>query len=114
MPLAGRSRRVTHPFDRRALPVLEFPQHKVIFQTVGSDRQVVAVWLQIEQNARALVDTAGQSFEADGYLAIAEAIDGRQHHVGKIGIGLNTIEKFCIALAVERARLLGYATRRLS
>src|SRR5262245_58770318 len=59
MPLAGRRRRVADPFHRRALALLELPQHQVVFQAVGADGQVVAVRPETEQDARPLVDAAG-------------------------------------------------------
>src|SRR4029077_14438826 len=61
VPLLCGSRRIPHPFDRGPLALFELPQHEVVFQTIGSKGQVVAVWLEVEQDARALIDAAGQS-----------------------------------------------------
>ena len=72
VPLIGRSRRIPHPLNGRPLALLEFPQHEIVFQTIGSKGQVVAVWLEVEQYARALIDAAGQSFETNRYFPFAE------------------------------------------
>src|SRR6266498_5287271 len=107
VPLPGRGRRVPNPFHRRALAFFEFPQHEVVFQTIGADRQIVPVGLQVEQDSGALVDAAGESLEAHGNFSVAELLHILEHHIGEIRVGLNAIEKFGVALAVERARLVG-------
>src|SRR6476620_921606 len=111
VPLVGGGRRVSHPVDRRALAVLEFPKHEIVLQTVGANCQVIAIRLQIEQDAGTLVDAAGQSLEANRDLAVREILDVGCDHIRKISVGLHAIEELGIAFAVERARLVGYAGR---
>ena len=36
------------------------------------------------------------------------------HHVGEIGVGLDAVEEFGVAIAVKRARLVGDAGRGLA
>src|SRR3977135_3474864 len=69
VPLAARRRRVANPFHRRSLPLLELPQHEIVLDRVGADGEVVAVGLEVEQNAGALIDTAGDALEAGRDLA---------------------------------------------
>src|SRR6476661_2463726 len=100
MPLPRRSRRIAYPLDRGAFALLEFPQHEVVFQAVGSDGQVVAVRLEIEQDSRALIDTTRQSFKAHRDLTAREILDARHDCIGKVGVCLYTIEKLRVAFAI--------------
>jgi len=65
VPLPGCGRRVSDPFDRRPPAFLELPKDQIVFKAVRPDRQVVAVGLEIEQDAGALIDATRQAFEAD-------------------------------------------------
>src|SRR5690349_611970 len=105
MPLPGRGRRIAHPLDGGALAFLELPQHEIVFETVGPDRQVVPVRLEIEQDSGALIDTARQSLKAHGEFTAREILDTRQNGVGKISVGLHTIEELRISFTIECARL---------
>src|SRR6516165_4802293 len=109
VPLMRRGRSISYPVDRGALAVFELPEHQVIFQAVGADGQVVAIRLQIEKDTGALIDAAGQSLEADADLAIGKVRDVGRDHIGKVGVSLHAIEKLSVALAIERARLVGNA-----
>src|SRR5215813_9460032 len=64
MPLLRGGRRIAHPLDRASLALFELPQHEIVLETIGADRQIIAVGLEIEQDSGALVDPAGQSLEA--------------------------------------------------
>ena len=57
----------------------------------------------------ALIDAAGNPFEAHGDLAVAEVRDVLGDRIGEIGVGLHPVEEFGIAVAIERARLVGDA-----
>src|SRR5215471_3367512 len=70
VPLAGRGRGVADPFDRRAPALLELPQHQIVLEAVGANGEVVAVRLEIEQDAGALVDPAGDALEPHRDLAV--------------------------------------------
>src|SRR5215470_8828039 len=58
VPLAGCCRCVANPFDRRTPTLFELPQHEIVFQAVGPDREIVAIRLQVEEDTGALVDAA--------------------------------------------------------
>ena len=59
MPGARRGRRIANPFDLRAPPILELPEHEIVFKWIGAESQIVAVGLEIEQDAGALVTSEG-------------------------------------------------------
>src|SRR5262245_36304151 len=109
MPLTSRGWRVANPFHRGPLSLLELPQHEIVFEGIGADGEIVAVRLEIEQYPSALVDAAGNPLEPHGDLPVAEVGNILSHYVGKIGISLNAVEKFGIAVAIKRARLVGDA-----
>ena len=114
MPLAGRGRRIANPFHRGPLAFLEFPQDEIVLQGICAHGEIVAVRLEVEQDPGALIDAAGNAFEAHGDLAIAEVRNVLGNDIGEIRIGLNPVEEFGIAVAVERARLVRDAGRGLS
>src|SRR5262245_62116646 len=66
VPLAARRRRVPDPLHRRALAFLELPQHEIVLEAVGPHGEIIAVGLEIEQDAGALIDAAGNALEANG------------------------------------------------
>src|SRR5262245_58098086 len=101
VPLAARRRRVPNPLHGRALAFLKLPEDQIVLEAVGPNGQVVAIGLEIEQNAGALVDPAGDALEANGNLSRSEIRHVLGNRVGEVGIGLNAVEKLRIALAVE-------------
>jgi hypothetical protein len=113
-PLARCGRGVANPGDRGALALLELPQHQIVFERIGADRQIVAVWLEVEQDPGALIDAPRNSFEPHGDFAVTEIRHVLGHDVGEIGIGLDPVEELGVAVAIERARLVGDAGRGLS
>src|SRR5262245_35492741 len=114
MPGARWCRRVANPLDRRAFAFLEFPQHEVVLERIGTQRQIVAAGLEIEQDAGALIDAAGDALEAQRYFAVMKILDVLGDRVREIGERLHAIEELGIALAIERARLVGDAGRSLA
>ena len=68
VPLLARCGRVPDPLHLGATPFLDLPEHQIVFQAIRPNRQVIAIRLEIEQNASALVDAARQAFEADAAL----------------------------------------------
>ncbi len=112
--MPGCGRRVSDPFDRRPPAFLELPKDQIVFKAVRPDRQVVAVGLEIEQDAGALIDATRQAFEADADFPVLEVFDILSHDIRIIGISLNAIEKFRVTIAIERTRLVGDAGRGLS
>src|SRR5712692_10434625 len=70
VPLPGCGRCVSDPFDRRSPAFFELPKDQIVFKAVRPDRQVVAVGLEIEQDAGALIDAARQPFEAHADFTI--------------------------------------------
>src|SRR6266550_1482952 len=48
VPLLAGGRHIADPEYRRALAFFEFPQHQIVFEAICTNRQVVAVWLQVE------------------------------------------------------------------
>ena len=114
VPLARRRRGVADPFDRGTLALLEFPQHEIVLERIGADRQVVAVGLEIEQDSGALIDAADDALEPHRDFAVAEIRDVLGDDVGEIGERLDAVEELGVAVAVECARLVGDAGRRLS
>src|SRR5713101_1373729 len=105
---------VANPFDRSPLSVYELPQDEIVLQGVGTDGQVVAVRLQIEQNTRALVNAPRQRLEAHADLAVPEVLDPRSYCVGVVREGLHVIEEFRVTVAVECARFVRDIGSRLS
>ena len=73
LPLPARGWRIADPLHTRAGALLVFEQHEIVFEGVGSDEEVVAVRLQIEQDAGTLVDAPGDRLEAEADLATAES-----------------------------------------
>src|SRR5262245_39543615 len=113
MPLASGGGRISNPFYRGALALFEFPEHEIVFEWIGTQRQVITVRLEIEQNPRSLIDTAGNSLKAHGNLAVTKIVYVLGHDIREISIGLHAVEKFGVALAVERASLVGKSGRGL-
>src|SRR4051794_16608675 len=111
VPLPGRGRRIAYPFDRGAFALFELPQHQVVFEAVGTDGQVVAIWLEIEQDSSALIDTPRQPLKAYRDLAACEIYDVGHDRVWKVSVGLYAIKKLRVAFAIERARLIRDAPR---
>src|SRR5262249_8031843 len=54
-----------------------------------ADGEIVAVRLEVEQDSGALIDAAGNAFEAHGDFAIAEVRNVLGDDIGEIRIGLN-------------------------
>jgi hypothetical protein len=77
-----------------------------MFETVRPDRQIVAVGLQVEQDAGPLIDAAGDAFETHRDVSIAEILHILRDGIREIRIGLHAVEKLGVALAVERPRLV--------
>src|SRR4029450_9838644 len=107
VPLTARGRSVSNPLHRGALALFELPQHEIIFETVRPDGQIVAVRLQVEQDAGPLIDAAGNGFEGHSGVAIPEILDVLRDGIREIRIGLHPVEKLGVALAVQHARLVG-------
>ncbi len=114
VPLARGSRRVSHPSHRGTLALFELPEHEIVLEAVGADREVIAVWFQIEQDARALVDTTGQPFEANCDFSVREVVDVGCDHIRIVCIGLHAIEELCVTFAIKCTRLIGDACRGLA
>ena len=58
VPLPARGGRIANPFHRRSFSLFEFPEHQIVFETIRSNGQIVAVGLEVEQNSCTLVDAA--------------------------------------------------------
>src|SRR5215470_16795063 len=86
VPLAGCCRRVANPFHRRTPALFELPQHEIVFQAIGPDRQIVAIRLQVEENTGALIDATRKAFESYRDLPILEVFDVLSHDIRVIGI----------------------------
>src|ERR1700704_671603 len=84
VPLAARRRRVANPFHRRPPALLELPQHEIVFERVGTDRQVVAVGLEVEQYAR-----RPDPFEPDFLYNKGYPCGALMKHSSKIGFCRN-------------------------
>jgi hypothetical protein len=50
-----------------------------------------------------LIDAAGNPFEPDGDLAVAKIVHLLGYDIRKVGVGLHSVEKFGVALAIKRA-----------
>src|SRR5436189_6389223 len=72
--------------DEAALAALERPEHQVVLFAVEADGEVIAVRLQIEQNAGALVELPAEEAEADGDLAVLEIVDVPGHRVREVRV----------------------------
>src|SRR5258706_5352819 len=114
VPLASCRRRVANPFHRRTSALFELPQHEIVFQAIGPDRQIVTIRFQVEEDTGALVDATREAFETYRDLPVLEVFDVLGHDIRVIGISLDAIEKFRVTLAVKRTRLVGNAGRGLS
>src|SRR5712671_1882120 len=98
MPLAGRCRSVADPLHRGALAFLEFPKNEIVLKRICSDRQIVAIGLEVEEDSGALIDATGNSFETHGELAVLEVANFFRDGIREIRIGLNAIEKFSVSV----------------
>ena len=114
VPLMRGRRRVSHPVHRGTLALFELPEHEVVLEAVGADREVISVRFQIEQDAGALIDTAGQPFEANRDLSVCEVVDVGCDHIRIVRVGLHAIEELCVTFAIKCTRLIGDACRRLT
>src|SRR5438105_13933973 len=106
MPLVTWRRRVANPFHRGSLAFLEFPQNEIVFERICANGEVIAVGLEVEQYSGALIDAAGNAFEAHGDVTIAETGNVLGDDIGEIGISLNPIEDFGVAIALKRVRFI--------
>src|SRR3954465_15121004 len=100
MPYPTRRRRIAYPFHRRSLSLLELPEHQVVFERIGAQGQVIAIGLEIEQDAGALIDSTGNSLEANANLATFEIRDILGDGVREIGVSLHPVQELGVALAV--------------
>src|SRR6516225_5276885 len=87
---SGYGPNVAAPDNRRSRSICST---RTVFERIGTHRQIIAVGLEIEQDAGALVDAAGNTFEAHRDLAVPEIINVLGHRVWEIRIGLDAIEK---------------------
>jgi len=87
------------------------PEHQIIFQRVGAQGIVVAVGFEIKENARALINAAGNGLEPEADPAILEIVDASGNGKGIIGVGLHIIQKFGIPLTIQGPGLVGQAGR---
>src|SRR6185369_2357988 len=76
--------------------------------------QIVAVRLQVEEDARALVEGAAEELEADGDLAVLEIVDAGRHGVREVGEGLDVVDELFVAGAIDGTRLVRQAAGRLA
>src|SRR4029079_1604617 len=74
---------------------------------ISSKRQVVPIWLKVEQYARSLIDAARQSLKSHSDFTAPEILHVRCHGVRVVSESLNPIEKLGVALAVQRSRFVG-------
>src|SRR5258708_34379763 len=74
MPLLARGRGISNPGNRRAFAFFELPENQIILEAIRSKCQIIAICLQIEQYAGALIDTARQAFEPHGDFAAAKIL----------------------------------------
>ena len=96
-----------------ALAALERPEHEVVLFAVEADGQVIAVRFEIEEDARALIELAGQEPEADRDFAVAEVADVLSDGVGKVRVRFHAVDELLVLRAVDRARLRREPGRRL-
>src|SRR5262247_1687392 len=85
VPLACSGRGVADPLDGAAFAVDDLPEDEIVLERICPDRQVVAIWFEIEQDAGALVDAALERLEPHGDLALAEVIDALGDRIGVVG-----------------------------
>src|SRR4051794_34834586 len=109
VPCARRRWRIANPFDRGPFTLLELPEHEIVLEWIGAQRQVVAIGLQVKQNAGALIDAAGDALETQRDLAVAEIRHVLSNSIWKVGKRLHAVEELGIALAVQGPRLVGDA-----
>jgi hypothetical protein len=114
VPGLRRGRDVPNPLHGAAFAFLEFPKHQIVFEWVGPHGQIVAIGLQIEEDARTLVDAARDALEPQGDRALTKIIDARGNGVGEVVKRFYVVQKFAVALAVEGLCPLGQAGCRLS
>src|SRR5262249_1772828 len=62
MPGLGGGRDVADPFYGAPATLLELPKYQIVLECVGANSEVVAVRLQVEENAGALIDAPGDRF----------------------------------------------------
>src|SRR6476659_8274569 len=61
--------------DETALAFYESPKHDVVFLAVEAHGEIVAVGLQVEEDARTLIELARHEFESHRDLAVVEIIN---------------------------------------
>src|SRR5215469_3793595 len=71
--------------DELAHALIEGPEDEVVFLAVEADGEVVAVRLEVEEDAGALVERAVHHLEAHGDFAVAEVVHALRHGVGEVG-----------------------------
>src|SRR5262249_1680146 len=106
LPLPAWGRGVADPLNARALAFLVFEQNEIIFERICPHQQVVAIRLQIEQNAGTLIDASGDRLEPKADLAAPKIIDPLCNGVGEVGLALHIIEEFGVALAIAGPRFV--------
>src|SRR5258708_34395036 len=105
MPLLAGGRCIPDPGYRCPFAFLEFPENQIVLQAIRAKRQVVAIWLQIEQYAGSLTDASGQALEPHGDLTASEIFHVLGGGVRIVAVSLNPFEKLGVALAVQRSPL---------
>ena len=87
MPLLGWRRRIAYPLDRTPAAALVFEQDEVVFEAVGTQYKIVAVRLQVEDDACCLVDASSNALEAQFDLPGAEIVDADGNVIGQVSSG---------------------------
>src|SRR5262249_8589624 len=102
--------RIANPFDRGPSALLELPEHEIVLEWIGAQGQIIAIGLEVEQNAGTLIDATGDALETQRDLAVTKIGHVLGDGVGEIGEGLHAIEELGVTLAVERAGFVGDAS----
>src|ERR1051325_11460041 len=96
-----------------SLAGVERPQDDVVFRAVEAHGEIVAVRLDVEEDAGAPIERTADHLKAYGDLAVLEVVDPLRHGDGEVGERLDALDELLVPRAIDCAGLVSQAARGL-
>src|SRR5262249_53614475 len=87
--------------DRSADAIVELPQDDVVLGVVITDGEPIAVWFDVEENARTAIQVAGYRLEVHADRAVAEVVDAFENGDWVVGKLFRVVHQLFVRRAVK-------------
>src|SRR5215471_7650219 len=114
MPLLRRRWGIANPFDGTSFAAHILEEDQIILQRISAKNEIVAVELQIEDDAGGLIDAPCYRFKPQTNLAVFEVLQIFKHGERKVCVRLNVIQELGVSLAIESPRFIRQSSGGLS